>query len=243
MTPGGTKITVLTFLKDEEHILPFFLRHYDFADRIIAFDNGSRDRSRDILSADPRVEIRDWDSGGELRDDQLVQMKNEEYRKTGEGWNFIVDADEFVYHNDILRFLDWCDSMRVTIPMTEGFDMVSQNVPADDGKSKLVDLVKDGRKNELYNKVCVVRHTCLINYLPGAHCPKDIGGWAMSTDQFYLKLLHYRYLSKDLVQEKAIRIKLSEYNRRTQTALQQANPHAMAARWEEAWRGKTRVLP
>ena len=243
MTPNGSKITVLTFLKDEEHILPFFLRHYSFADRIIAFDNGSRDRSLDILSADRRVEIRNWDSGGELRDDQLIQLKSEEYRKTGPGWNFIVDADEFVYHKDILRFLDWCDSVRVSLPLTEGFDMVSEHVPMDDGRAKLVDLIKDGRKNTWYNKSCVVRHTCLISYGFGAHGLSALGGWAMATDHPYLKLLHYRYLSKVLVMEKARRINLSKENKKLEVGIAQANPGLMGKRWEDAWNGKMRVIP
>ena len=243
MTPAGAKITVLTWVKDEEHILPFFLRHYSFADKIIVFDNGSRDRSREILNADPRVEVKDWDSGGELRDDQLIQMKNEEYRKTGKGWSFIVDADEFVYHEEILRFLDWCDTTHVSLPLVEGFDMVSRTIPMDDGRSKLVDLVKDGRPNAMYNKLCVVRDTCLITYTHGAHSPKTLGGWVMSTEVPHLKLLHYRYLSMELVMEKASRINLSKQNREIQVGIAQADPMAMRLKWEEAWKGKTRVLP
>jgi len=243
MTPRGAKITVLTWLKDEEHIIPFFLRHYAFADRIIAWDNGSTDRSREMLAANPRVEIRDWDTGGLLRDDQLLQMKNEEYRKTGPGWNFIVDIDEFVWHPFILPFLDECDARGITLPQTQGFDMVSLQMPADDGVTPLTDLVKEGRPNPMYNKISVLRDTCHILYWYGAHRIHSMSGRVIVSDQAYLKLLHYRYLSCDLVIEKAKRIRLSPQNIQLQVGLFQASPEAQRGRWEETWAGKITVLP
>ena len=121
--------------------------------------------------------------------------------------------------------------------------MVSEHLPSDDGKSNLIDLIKEGRPNGMYNKLCVVRHTCLIEYNLGAHKPKTIGGWAMSTDKPYLKLLHYRYLSLDLVLEKARRINLSNENKKVLIGITQATPELMKARWKEAWRAKIRVLP
>ena len=92
------KITVLSWMRNEEDIVPFFLRHYHFADEIIVWDNESTDRTKDILAKDKRVDIREWKTGGEMRDLELTKMKSEEYRKTGEGWKFIVDADEFAWH-------------------------------------------------------------------------------------------------------------------------------------------------
>ena len=178
-----------------------------------------------------------------MRDDQLLQMKNEEYRKTGDGWNFIVDADEFVYHQEIIKFLDFCEGKGVTLPLVQGFDMVSDKVPVDDGSSKLTDLVPFGRPSSMYNKLCVVRSNCFITYSLGAHMPVTLDGRVISTDGWYLKLLHYRYLSVDLVVEKARKIKLSEFNRTSGTAIAQSSPIVMKAKWEDAWNNKSRVLP
>lgn len=243
MTPRGTRITVLTWMKDEEHILPFFLRHYDFADRIIVWDNGSKDRSREMLEANPKVEIRTWDSGGELRDDQLRQMKNEEYRKTGPGWNFVVDVDEFVWSPNIKGFLDLCDIHGITLPQTQGFDMVSRQLPVDDGKSSLMDLVKEGRPNPMYNKFCVLRDTCQVTYWYGAHWMVDGKGRLVVSSEKKLKLLHFRYLSKELVMEKARRIVLSDENRKMQVGLENASPEKMGIKWEQTWAERLQVLP
>ena len=242
MTHTGSKVTVLTWLKNEEHILPFFLRHYAFADEIIAWDNGSTDSSRRMLEANPKVSIRDWDSGGELRDDQLLQMKNEEYHHTGPGWKFIVDIDEFIWHENILMLLSMADSMGMTLLQTEGFDMVSMDLPIDDGVTPLTQIVKMGRPNPWYNKLCVVKHCCHIEYMPGAHTPRSLSGKVIVSDQPYLKLLHYRYLSRQFVMEKAKRIVLSEYNRNAQVGITQASPLAMERKWNATWHHRIQVL-
>ena len=243
MTPGGAKVTVLVWLKDEEHILPFFLRHYAFADEIVAFDNESTDRSREILSANPRVRIVDWNTDGLLRDDQLQEMKSNEYRKLGEGWFIMVDADEFVYHPQILWLLNMYDKVGVTLPSTMGFDMVSQDVPADDGRSLLTDLVKEGMPNHVeYSKYCVVRHNCFINYTVGAHWIKQTTGRVMVSEKRDIYVLHYRYLSSVLVVEKARRIRLSQQNMDMQIGIKQADPELMKECWKKVWNQRVRVL-
>lgn len=243
MTPKGSKITVLTWFKNEEHILPFFLRHYRFADQIIAWDNQSTDSSRAIMAADPRVTVNEWDSGGELRDDQLIRMKNEEYLKTGPGWNIIVDADEFVYHPEILTVFDLFDEKGITLATTMGFDMISIQLPADDGVSLLTDLVKEGCRTYMYDKPCVIRESCRVTYNYGAHTAARFEGRTVTTDKPYLKLLHYRFLSLALVMEKARRIKLSDQNRKIQVGGQQSSPEQMRRRWEETWKRRIRVFP
>ena len=242
MTPNGSKVTVLTWLKNEEHIIPFFLRHYAFADEIIVWDNGSTDSSREILERHPKVTVHNWDTGGELRDDQLIEMKNFEYRKTGPGWKIIVDIDEFIWHPDILNLFDLSDQKGITLLQTEGFDMVSRNVPTDDGHTLLTDIIQEGRPNPMYSKCCVLREDCLLELNCGGHSPKSVAGRVVVSDNKYLKLLHYRYLSLELVMEKARRINMSDFNRKYQVALSQSSPEEMRKRWEEAWKGKIQVL-
>ena len=63
------KIRVYTVAWNEEKILPHFLRHYArFADRIVVYDNGSNDRTRDIIFAHPQAEFRTYDTDGVLHD-------------------------------------------------------------------------------------------------------------------------------------------------------------------------------
>ena len=233
---------MLVWLKDEAHIMPFFLRHYSFADQIIVWDNESTDASRSILESDSRVVIHNWDTGGESREDELLRLKNEEYHKTGPGWKFIVDADEFYYHPHILQLLDMYDQVGITLAQTQGFDMVSTSVPVDDGHSLLTDLVKDGVANVLFDKWGVVRDNCKVTYSYGAHHAKEFSGRAVASVNRDIKLLHYRYLSKELVVEKALRLKPSEQNKKIQVGLLNADPEHMGARWEMTWQNRKTVL-
>ena len=233
---------MLVWLKDEAHILPFFLRHYSFADEVIVWNNESTDASLSILQADSRVVVHNWDTGGELRDDELLRLKNEEYHKTGPGWKIIVDADEFYYHSHILQLLDMYDQVGITLAQTQGFDMVSTSVPVDDGHSLLTDLVKDGVYCALYDKWGVVRDNCNLTYSYGAHYAKTFSGRAVASVNKDIKLLHYRYLSKELVMEKARRIKLSEQNKQIQVGLLNADPEYMGVKWETTWQNRTKVL-
>lgn len=237
-------ITVFSWMRNEEDILPFFLRHYSFANRLIVWDNESTDRTREILKADPRVEVRDWITGGEMRDLELMKMKSNEYRNTGDGWKIIVDADEFVWHPSIgvNIYLEMCDGRGITIPQIMGYDMVSDLMPVDDGKSLLVDLVKDGIRSVRYDKVCVIRDCVNIEYGPGCHGYLGASGRMMASREMDLRLLHYRYLSKERVVRKAVEYKPSEDNRKYGMGVENNNVEEMSKRWEEAWSNKERVI-
>lgn len=235
------KITVLSWMKNEADMVPFFLRHYHFADEIIVWDNESEDDTRELLLKDPRVQVRDWITGGEMRDVELTEMKSMEYRKTGEGWKFVVDADEFVWHPDMRGFLSMCDGVGVTVPTTEGFDMISDFMPVDDGKSQLKDLVRTGVPCPLYCKACVLRHTALVRYGHGSHFMAS-GQGVTGTDRPYLKLLHYRYLSRQRVMRKAFEYKQSPENVAMQAGKENCDVNLMLFRYEERWKLKREVL-
>ena len=59
-------------------MLPYFLRHYErFCKTIVVYDNGSDDRSREIVSVHPLCDLRYVDSGEEDDERVLLKVKGE----------------------------------------------------------------------------------------------------------------------------------------------------------------------
>jgi hypothetical protein len=235
-------ITVFTWVKNEADIVPFFLRHYSFADKIIAWDNESTDDTRSILKSDSRVEVRDWVTGG-MNDFELAQMKSEAYRDTGEGWKIVVDVDEFLWHPDIRALLNEYDAKGITVPGVKGRSMVSKEMPVNDGKSLLTDLVKDGIPDPWYSKFCIFRECVQVEYHLGAHQLKSITGRIVKAEKKDFLLLHFKHLSLERVIRKAKNFTLSEANIKAGIAYDNWNPVLMAERWNRDWNNKGKVIP
>lgn len=237
-----SKITVLSWMRNEEDLVPFFLRHYHFADEIIVWDNESTDGTRDALARDGRVEIREWKTEGEMRDHELTRMKSEEYRKTGLGWKFIVDADEFAWHPSMRWLLEQYDRVGITIARTDGFDMVCGMMPRDDGETQLSEVVKTGVPSEPYSKMCVIRDCVSVRYWHGAHKIVESEGRSLVSRDADIKLLHYRYLSLERVLRKAREYVPSEENKRMGLGHDNSRPDIMTARFNQCWRQRRIVI-
>ncbi len=197
------KITVITIARNEQVLMPFFLRHYSFADEVLVYDNHSTDHTVDIVRAHKKSRVISLDTEGELRDSILLALKNQIYRVLPGKWFIIVDVDEFVWHRDGIRsYLEMCEKGGVTLPQVRGYDMVSASPPVDDGKNSLPEIIPTGVENHLYNKRVLVHRDVEINYRPGCHeCwPK---GRATTWPQVEVKLLHYKWLGERYVIEKA----------------------------------------
>ena len=53
------RIDLYTLCWNDADMLGFFFQHYDrFVQRYVVYDDGSTDRSLDILHANPKVEVR-----------------------------------------------------------------------------------------------------------------------------------------------------------------------------------------
>jgi hypothetical protein len=100
MTP---RIKVFCFFYNEEFLIPFFLSHYQFADKIHAFVSRSSDRTRELLEVDPRVDIQEVEFPQGMDDLMKSKWQNSSLQQhdTDHDWHIVVDADEFVWpHGD-----------------------------------------------------------------------------------------------------------------------------------------------
>jgi len=92
-------IRVFCCFYNEAPLIPFFLRHYAYADGITAFVSRSVDDTRALLAADPRVTIIDAEMPDGIDDDLKIAWLNAAIATpTAEDtWYLVVDADEFIF--------------------------------------------------------------------------------------------------------------------------------------------------
>ncbi len=211
------KLIVIAVCRNEEKILPWFLRYYDrLADEIHIHDNSSTDRSREIIQSHPKTKLLTYDTGGKIDDGLHCRIKNEYYKGLDGDWYIIVDMDEFVWVNDLRGFLDHSLSIGINAPSTIGWEMVGDGWPSDDGKSQLTDHVKFGISDLSYSKYAVVHKSIAeINYLPGAHYCIPVNAFTNEHDR-RIKILHYKYVDVDtrLAKVRHNLANLSDYNRK-----------------------------
>lgn len=177
-------------------MLPFFFRHYDeIADHYFIFDNGSTDRSLELLHAHPKVTVSDFRVTG----DSFLLAANAHYNhcwKQSRGvadWVIIVNIDEHLYHADLRDYLKRCRARGVTLIVPEGYEMCSDEFPV--GELPLHRIVRQGMRLPTWDKLQLFNPNQLaeINFLPGRHIA-DPQGKVVAPKQCEVKLLHYKYL-------------------------------------------------
>ena len=214
-------IHVYTLCYNEEIILPFFLRHYDFADRIFVYDNYSTDKSIEICNANPKVEVRQYDSGGEIRDDLYLKIKNNAWKQSRgiADYVIVVDIDEFLYSDNILQKLS---TISKTIIEPNGYEMVSDEIPS--GIEQIYNYIPNGATSPGHNKCVIFNPDAIqeINYRPGCHSCKPIGNIILHPPDGTFKLLHYKHLSVEYVIDRYRKFneRLSEFNIRNGYGIQ-----------------------
>lgn len=189
-------IDVYSVCRDEAEILPFFLDYYDrICNRIFIYDNQSKDGSKELMDLHPKCTRIDYDTGGVLRDDVHMYIKNSVWKDSrgSADWVIVCDLDEFLYHKNLARFLWRCKNLGVTIPKPVGFNMISDEMPT---AGRLIsDQIKYGAYSRQFSKSIIFDPNRIdeINYGPGAHEIEPDGDVKVLEDD-ELKLLHYKYL-------------------------------------------------
>lgn len=92
------RISVLTFCYNENFLMPYFLRHYSFADRIhVIVDADTNDGMRECFVGNSRVTTEEYRFPDMMDDILKVARINEVARSIDTDWLIVVDADEFVF--------------------------------------------------------------------------------------------------------------------------------------------------
>jgi hypothetical protein len=202
-------IHVYTFAYNEEALMPYFLRHYgSFADRIVIHDNGSTDRTRQIAGAHPKVEVRDWDTGGRYDNVALIGLKNHCWKESrGQAdWVIVCDFDEFLYHKALPEYLQTLKRSGVKVPKVSGWQMVSDEGPTGDGQ--LYDRIFLGASDSTWYGKQIIFDPQIeeIRYDLGAHHARP----SEPAQPSELNLLHFRFIGVefDFARSRGIRDRL-----------------------------------
>lgn len=214
-------IYVIAVSFNEAAILPFFLDHYiNFlgATKVILHDGGSTDGTAEIAARYPQVELV-LKPSEKLDDRDLMDIRNEEWKKYRDqcDWIVVCDVDEFLYHPDIRSKLADFKRQGITLPMVEGFEMLSKEHPQYVPNHYIWENIQTGTPNpQYYNKNLIFDPKIEINYLLGCHSCAPTGP-VKRTDQFEFKNLHFRMLSHRHIVEKSRRAaaRLSDWNKQT----------------------------
>jgi len=199
---------VFTMTYNEARMLPHFLRHYArFGARIALCDNHSTDGTAELAAA-RGCDVTRFDSSDRLDERALIAVRDAGWRRAIglDGWAVVVDADEFLWHDDLPRFLSRAADVGYDVCVPSGFQMQTEHFP--DYDLPLAEACPLGVPDERYSKPIALnlRTVCDVAFAAGGHRARfkvrdPDGGSAAGGDReprilrsANLKLLHYKRL-------------------------------------------------
>jgi|3_EtaG_2_1085321.scaffolds.fasta_scaffold17394_4 glycosyltransferase involved in cell wall biosynthesis len=196
-------IHVYSIVRNDEYILPYLLRHYEtFADKIFIIDDHSTDSTREIAKTHPKVECLPFTYDRGMNEDDFNECFEESYKEYSRNvadWVMCVDSDEFIYHPAIREVLEKKHKEGARALKTIGYMMVSEEKPNKNGQ--IYDECKMGVKFRGYDKPVVFNPSIDVKLGHGRHSIKLPDN--KKTVRSSLKLLHYRYLSREYFIERS----------------------------------------
>lgn len=205
---------------NEEKIIRHTLNHYSsFCRKISLLDNYSSDNTVDLVKKYfPKVEVVHFDTNNEHRDDILLELKNNFWKKSDADYVIVCDTDEFLYSEHMRESLDRLSASKIILPVVIGYNMGSLEFP-ENYAIPIYEQVKKGIRDREFDKQIIFSPLGIaeINYRTGAHvCFPEFKAPPLVDDIVSFKLLHYKFLSKEYLYKKheAYNRRLSEYNLR-----------------------------
>lgn len=196
------KIHVYSAMRNEEILLPYFLRHYSlFADRIFIIDDQSTDKTVEIAKSNEKVTLLAYKFTRGYNEEEHVECFTKFYKKYSRGadWVICVDGDEFVYNKDITRNLEEQQKRGLRIIKTTGYAMISRKLPKT--KRQIYEELPYGLRERRWDKPCVFDPKLDIVFGPGRHYIKSPA--EVPSQSGKLSMLHYRYLSREYFRKRS----------------------------------------
>ncbi len=226
-----------TFSWNESLVLPYYIRHYSkFVDRMFFFDNGSTDNSLDIINSHKNTEIIKFDVEEVIKkyDKYNIEIKKQldsnqcplqvaawllkclewKERSKEADWIIISDMDEFIWHDNILKYLR---RMQEDVILAEGYNMIIDPFPKTD--KQLWQVCTFGRRAIGYDKFLIFKPKkitsmnyknagCHITYKKAwKNTPSDpIGDNIKINNNKDIKNLHFRYLGIDYLHQRYLQL-------------------------------------
>lgn len=192
-----------TICWNEEKMLPFVFQYYEkIVDKFFIYDNFSNDKTESIVKAHNNTHIIKFGQEGVLSDLDYLKIKNQVWKNSRGKADFVIvcDVDEFLYSENLYNFIQKIYKEKYTLIKPHGYDMYSEVYPQYDERKCICNIVKRGKRYELFDK-CILfdpHRIVEINYTPGCHTCNPKGSIKIYNEP-RIKLLHYKWLSLQYV--------------------------------------------
>ncbi len=229
------RITVITVCYNEEKSIYSFLAHYAMlgVKRIVVYNNMSTDRTVEICHEFAKdfpgckVEIVDYDTNGQIRDDVYLEIKNNAWKKYKSDYYIVVDCDELLDVKDAdmgdkKRLVKYLASMKkgYLLPKVIGVQVVADTFDEAFDITNTKKYVLD----DTFNKRCIFSKDLVPVYRPGCHtfgiapADKQKMQTSVSVESSVepLYLFHMKYVDREYVIERHAEFKkrLSDFNKK-----------------------------
>lgn len=194
------RVLTFTVARNEADLIPYFVRHYRRFSDVTVFDDASDDDTARVARAEGATVLPVHGAGGPDIEHRIIGVKNYAWKPVRRryDWVIAVDADEFLYHERLVRALHNARKRGATVLEPCGYQMVSDNPPCKEGL--ITDEIRRGAPCWLYSKRCCFdpKRIIEINFAVGAHYAHPLGKVQILTYPG-LKLLHYHFIGVDRV--------------------------------------------
>jgi hypothetical protein len=219
------KIEVYVMVNNEELLVPYIMRHYGQFAKVIFLESNSTDRTVE-LGRNLGAWIYQYDNPDVMSNLDMMKIKEDCWKGSKADWVMIVDADEFIYHPDLLKVLQ---ESKATIIHPTFHNMFSEKFPTTTGQ--IYDEVQMGTLDSgiWVSKMNIFRPDQIVsmNYGIGAHTARPAGNIIIDNNSG-VKTLHMNFLSRQYLINRYAR------NQKRLTETDVKNGWGVQSFWSEA---------
>ena len=218
------RVEVYVMVNNEELLVPYIMRHYGRFAKVIFLESNSTDRTVD-LGLSLGAEIRKYDIPDEMDNLVMLEIKQSCWKGSKADWVMVVDADEFIYHPDIVGVLE---RSKATVIHPTFHNMFSEVFPTTKGQiyEEIYMGTPDG--GMWWSKMNTFRPDQItsMNYGIGAHTANPQGNVIIDNDSG-LRTLRMNFLSRQYIKNRYAR------NRKRHTKRDIDNKWGLQSFWSD----------
>ena len=161
------KVETLTFVYNEEFLLPFYLKHYEWCDKLnVIYDTDSKDKTLEILKSNTKVNILPFTFPDGMDDSLKVARLNDLYKSSKSDLILNVDCDEFIFDKELIIEKAKLDPI-INVKLCDVYRNIKE-CDLDINKS-IKEQRRYGHIIPFYNKPIIVKTGLDIIWKPGNH--------------------------------------------------------------------------